>query len=135
MPNDANVSSINSHQTYIDALALYDALIAAHSAGVTREVLHEHWEKLFSFILENFENPDITLELVNHWRAQFSIGREYNPMAERIRILPPVFIETIWPLAAFKALLSEHKIPISVRSETMPASDKFITVYKNLLIA
>jgi hypothetical protein len=130
---ELNVTDINPHQKYIDALALYDAVITSHTNGDPSDVLHAHWEDMFVFMLNNFQKPEITPEMRRHWNEQFNLNGNYYPMADRLRVLPPVFIECIWPLAAFKALLTEHQIPLVTRFS--PSCGKFIDIYQTIIVS
>jgi len=127
------VAAPHPHQKFIDALALFDNTIAVNKASKEVNDISFAMNELFAFMMANFAKPtpgdqEFTKQVLHLLETQSP-----ESMDSRLRHVPPQIAEMIWPVAAAKALLSEHKTRVDAR--IMPAFSVFIKHYKEFIIA
>lgn len=125
---------INPHQKYIDALALFDAVVLAKANNADATEMNKHCCTVMSFVMDNFARPvddEETVEQIKHLLNTTSIGSAAQ-CKEQIRKVPPDLAEAIWPIALTKALLADERITMNPKMN--PAFAEFIEVYKPLII-
>ncbi len=49
--------AVNPNQKFIDALALYDRVIASHQAKAGHYIVHKRVDDMMEYVLANFEKP------------------------------------------------------------------------------
>ena len=116
----------NPHQHIIDALKLYDKVIADYAKYKGRREFSGEWDpklndQLHASVDELFEHIYATFrveksEKVLHAFRDIVNDRTVGKIAENeIRKIPPVYIEEVWPAAMMKVILRDRALPISHR--------------------
>lgn len=114
----------NPHQHIIDALRLYDEVLASYARAKGRAAftglpqpelikqMHVAVDDLFRHIYSTF-HYDITEETVQVMHKMLTT-REISETD--LRKIPPTVIESAWPILAMKMLLRDRQMPINHRT-------------------
>ncbi len=122
--------AVNPNQKFIDALALYDRVIASHQAKAGHYIVHKRVDDMMEYVLANFEKPVINTE--NLKVVADLLNDRTSASSARLREVEPYLAEVAWPVAAMKSFLSEYRIPLSPKASKGFAD--FIDQYKEIII-
>lgn len=115
---------VDPNQHIIDALRLYDEFLAAGAKSAGRKAftgtldqalndeMHHAFDRMFEHIFATFkhEKTEETFLVVR------DMLRGENPIDEaKLRKVPPVVIESAWPVAMVKIILRDRAMPINHR--------------------
>jgi hypothetical protein len=121
------IPTSNPHQKYIDALALYDGVIAADQHNFNNKA-----NELFVFLLSNFPSPEMNKATKLQFVTFLNVPPGGESIDKKLRSLPPEIAEILWPVAAIKSLIAEHKLPVMhSRSRAIMA---FVDRYKQIIM-
>jgi hypothetical protein len=122
---------VNPNQKFIDALALYDRVIAAHQAKAGHYVVHKRVDDMLEYVLANFEKP--VLNATNLAVVADILDDRTRASSARLREVEPYLSEVAWPVAAMKSFLSEYRIPLSPKTSKRFAD--YVDQYKEIIIS
>jgi hypothetical protein len=125
------MAAVNPHQKYIDALVLFDNVIAS-KVHDDPAVSTPEMEKLFSFLMANFAKPSTDDTVFADQVKELLNGPPKKSLDSSLRHIPPKVAEIMWPVVAAKALLSEHKVRFTVRG--LPSFIEFSDRYRYFIV-
>ena len=120
------------NQKFIDALALFDKAITAIKSSNDVKFVSAEMNNLYAFLMENFTKPVPGDTVFRQQVVELLEIESEESLDSRLRYVPPKLAEMIWPVAAAKSLLSEHRANVAVTH--MPAFSEFVAHYKWFII-
>jgi len=118
------------YEKYVTALRLMDQTILARTdpkvEGETRHPVTVKWDELFTFIYANFEKPVSAKGCWNNpaFKEEYDLCRPFidgtfrapsEELESRIRRIPPVILDVVWPIAIARFLARDCGLPFNHR--------------------
>lgn len=114
------------YENYFDALGLLDKFLAVATPEANTPAAHEAYDDLFVFIYDNFAIPEsafrapaLTAEHPEHAAAKPIYDKTYPGCSAEfeaaLRSIPPVFPETVWPVAVLRFIMRDKELSLNHR--------------------
>jgi hypothetical protein len=149
-----------AYEKYITATNLMSDCVAAHNEDPeqgpknfswSNDKCHTAWDECYAFVHANFQDPATAIvdgetfaecvarigaatceNEVQLCRELLAIGRENNELLNKIKTLPPVFAEVIFPVALARYMLRDARMTISANK--LNTFKEFYRRYANMIM-